>query len=144
MAGWRDIKRQMRRDVHETMLVPAIYVASLTAAPLAVNVRPHIQFATSGVEGVGEGFADMLDVTPRIRFDRREIDVPSQNAYVAVGPDEIYRVDASRPPDDTFIYANVTQLSVADARALPFANWDAAKSPAVNPNYDRVITGVSE
>ncbi len=144
MSGWREAKRQMRRDVHETMLVPAIYVARLGSTPLAVTVRPHTQFGTSEAEGMDGGYANMLDVTPRIRFDRREIDVPTQNAYVAIGPDEIYRVDAARPPDDTFIYANVTQISVAEARALPFADWVIAQVPAVNVTYDQIIAGVSE
>ncbi len=143
MSGWRDTKRQMRRDVHGTMLVPAIYVAP-GGEPKAVTVRPHVQFANSEIGGAGEGFADLLDVQPRIRFDRREIDVPSKNAYVAVGPDEIYRVELSRPPDVTFIYANVVQLGVAEARALPFADWVEGKVEAVNANYENIIAGVSE
>lgn len=143
MSGWRETKRQMRRDVHDHMLVPAIYVARLGGTPMSVTVRPHTQFATTEVSS-DEGFAGLLDVTPRIRFDRREIDVPTQNAYVALGPDEIYSVDASRPPDDTFIYANVVQLDVAACRALPFADWVANQVPAVNANYDRIVAGTSE
>ena len=144
MAGWRELKRQMRRDVQDTFLVPAIYLASHSGAtPKAVNVRLHVRFNSDEWEGES-GLAAMLSETPKIRFDRREIDIPSGRAIVAVSQDEMYIVDAAEPPDDTFIYATVSQMPVADARAKPFAQWDADKTPAINTDYDKIITGVSE
>ena len=144
MAGWREHKRQMRRDVQETFLVPAIYLASHSGAtPKAVNVRLHVRFNSDEWEGES-GLAAMLSETPKIRFDRREIDIPSSKAIIAVSQVEMYIVDAAEPPDDTFIYATVSQMPVVEARAKPFAQWDAAKTPAVNADYDKIIAGVSE
>lgn len=144
MAGWRELKRQMRRDVQETFLVPAIYIASHTGAqPRAVNVRLHVRFNSDEWEGES-GLAAMLSQTPKIRFDRAEIDVPSTQAIVAVSQDEMYVIDAAEPPDDTYIYATVSQMPVTEARTKPFAAWDAAKTPAVNAKYADIIAGVSE
>lgn len=143
MFDWRSEKRGMRRVVHSTMLVPALYLLTPTSTPLLVHVRPHITFAKGEIEGEA-GLAVMLDQRPRVRFDRKEIDVPEHRAYLALTAEEIYRVGESDPPDDEFIFAQVTAMPLEQALALPFAAWKAAAVPAVNPNYDRIIAGVRD
>ena len=119
MVAWRDIKRNMRRTVHHTMTVPALYLAQRSSTPIPVNVRLHVKFGTADVAGIGEGFAQMLDQTPRIIFERSAVRTPRRDGIVSVAPGEAYKIGATRPPDDEYITAEVAQLSDAEAAGLP-------------------------
>lgn len=125
-VGWRDIKRQGRRDVHLTMRVPAVYLSGLSGEPaVRVNVRVHTRFATIQPTESGAGMAALLDTAPRLVFDRTEVAQPVRNALVAVSETEIYRLSNSRPPEPDFITMNVTELSEADAAEAWDDDWAA-------------------
>jgi len=141
MGSWRDIKRAMRRDVHRTMLVPALYLLTPTSAPLLVNIRPHVTFAKGEIEGEN-GLAAMLDQRPRVRFDRKEIDMPETGAVLLLTVEEGYRVGESDPADDEFVFAQVTAMTQEKTRTFDFAALKAAATPAVNPTYADILTGV--
>lgn len=128
MSGWRDTLRSMRRDVHETMRVPAIYLARSASAPIVVSVRLHVRFQDAGAAGAGEGYSQIADITPRVKFDRAQVSNPLHNATVIVSETEAYRVQHTRPPDDEWIVAEVSQLSAADAAAAWDAEWAALLS----------------
>lgn len=125
MSGWRDTLRSMRRDVHETMRVPAIYQARSASTAAVVSVRLHTRFQSAGAAGAGEGYGQVADITPRIKFDRAEVPNPLHNALVAVSQTEAYRVSFTRPPDDEWIVAEVSQLSAAEAAAAWDSDWAA-------------------
>lgn len=113
----------MRRDVHDTMCVPAIYLARTAATPVAVSVRLHTRFESVGAAGAGEGYGEITDITPRIKFARSEVANPLHKALIAVSATEAYRVSHTRPPDDEWIVAEVTQLSAAEAASAWQAGW---------------------
>lgn len=119
MAGRREHLRQMRRDLHTEMQVPAYYVAKVGANPLLVNVRLYVTFKTAEVGGIGEGFAGQLDTTPRIKFDRCELRLPARDAIVSVESGEAYRLGASRKPVGDYIEVEATRIPEADAKNLP-------------------------
>lgn len=121
--SWRDILRQGRRDVHREMLVPAVYVKPDGTSPVRVNVREHTRFATVQPQNVGQGMPSLMDTTPRLVFDRTEVDRPIRNHLVAMGPGEVYRLGASRPPNADFITVTVSPLPEAEAAAFWQAEW---------------------
>lgn len=125
MAGWRDNKRAMRRVVHETMEVPALYLTHVGATPLAVNVRDHTKFKEVQISGAGPGFADMQDTTPRFIFRRSEVATPLHKAFVIMGEDEMYTLGSSRPPDDEFITVEAAPLSAGQRAEIWDTNWAA-------------------
>lgn len=123
MTGWRDHKRKMRRDVHQHMRVPSLYVVRTGAEPRRVDVRQHTKFQETGPAGAPQGSPELADITPRIIFSRAEVPSPQRDAVVVVSETEMYRVDHSRPPDDQWITAEVVQLTQAQATALWDPDW---------------------
>lgn len=122
MAGWREEKRAMRRVVHDTMLVPALYLLRKGAVPVACDVRLHVtpKLATGGAALSSQnGFASMLDQDPRIIFRRDQVAAPQRLALIVISDVEAYRVDATRPPDDEYITAVVGQLRADEMIGLP-------------------------
>jgi len=118
MVDWREIKRAKSRVVHETMRYPALYIAP-GAEPLAVEVRLHTKFAPRDVSGVGEGFAAMLDQTPRAIFKRSEVETPVRGSILSVAVGEAYRLGAARPPDDQYITVEIAALAPGETDDLP-------------------------
>lgn len=112
----------MRRDVHLTMLVPALYLVRRADAPIPITVRPHTEFGQADVSGVGEGFAAMLDQTPRIRFKLSELPggkPPVRGSIVSIAAGEAYTVGAARPPEDEFVFAEVARMAEGETAGLP-------------------------
>lgn len=115
--AFRDLKRQMRRDLHTEMLVPALYILT-PAPPVAVNVRLHTTFAELGASQQPAYGAQMAEATPKIRFDRTEV-IPKKGAIVSVATGEAYRVGVVQPADDEFQFAAVSRLTESEATGLP-------------------------
>lgn len=114
MTSFRDIKRKMRRDVHDRMLVPALYYATPTATPRPVTVRLHTKFgAAIGTLPNNQG-AQMVEYEPKILFLTAEVARPRVGAIVSVEVGEAYRVEATDPSDDITITAKVSRLPVED------------------------------
>lgn len=131
MTGWRDQKRGMRRDVHQAMRVPAVYLTHAAAAPQRVDVRLHTQFNVAKITGAGPGFADVQDTTPRIVFSRAEVTKPLHKAFVVVSADEIYTIGSVRPPEDDFITAEVAPLSEGQRTELWDDDWQVLLDAAL-------------
>jgi hypothetical protein len=125
MGRFRELKRQMRRDVHVEASVPALYIPVSNATPVPVTVRVHrrLDGPTIGDSGSFSGFSNeaMLAITEdRLRFKRSEL--PSHlriNAIVSVEAGEAYNVEFWYPRDDEFITARVTPLPEGEAAGLP-------------------------
>lgn len=113
-----EIKRPARRALHDKAKVPALYLATPAEAPTSVGVRVHTKFQTVGdLSGGGSGWAQMQDVTPRLIFQRSEMQ-PAQGGFVSVEPGELYQISNVRPPDDEFVTVEVTQMSAAQIDKL--------------------------
>jgi hypothetical protein len=125
MGRFRDIKRQMRRDVQAETSVASLYIPAPGATPVPCNVRVHRRSDNpmlGDLPGMG-GEATMAATEDRLRFFRSEL--PSYlrtGAIVSVEAGEAYKVEFYYPKDDEFITARVTPLSEADAEGLPVPN----------------------
>lgn len=126
MVGFRAIKRDARRRLHESLATPALYLTlGVGAVPLPVTVRLHVTFGPQGeVEGGPQYAAQIQDVTPRIVFLRSQLvslpnGMPARNHIVSVEEGEAYRISNIRAPDDITITAEVARVSAADAAGLP-------------------------
>lgn len=115
----RDIKRKARRDLHQAMSVPALYIAYTGAEPVPCTVRVHTHTAPVGQLAGFAGAAERLETAPKLRFDRSEVAAPARTAIVSVEPGEAYRISNPHPADDAFVFADVTRLSAAEATGLP-------------------------
>jgi len=116
---FRDIVNKARRDLHEHMKVPALYLANASAAPLPVDVRDHTKFVITGQEAGNSASAEMSDSTPRILFFIDQLANARHGAIFSFAPGEAYRVERTTPPNGITRFAEVTQLSAAEAAGLP-------------------------
>lgn len=125
MGGFRDIKKNARRKVHDTMSVPALYLDytpldSASEDPIACNVRVHTKKVQLGdQQGTSFQFAEAHEIIPKIIFDRLEL-TPARHGVVVVADGEAYLIDNLLPPDEGFQTVEVSRLSAEDAAGLPF------------------------
>lgn len=120
MIPFRDIKRKARRDLHNHMGVPALYIESKGAEPRPITVRLHTRFDALGDQkGTNFHSAEREEVIPRIIIMRDEVPSPKRNAIVSIEPGEAYYLDAVQPPDDITITIHVVPLTAKEAEDLP-------------------------
>lgn len=118
--SFREILRKGRRDLHDHLKVPALYIAFPGAEPLAVDVRDFTRITNSGDQGSRtKGYAEMAEVTPRILFFREQLADARYGAIFSIAPGEAYRVERTEPSNDLTRTADVTPLSAAEADGLP-------------------------
>lgn len=117
--SWRDIKRDMRRDVHSNMQIPALYLEA-GKPPLEVTVRLHTKFADLGdMRGTSSAFAEKHEVSPKAILLTEEVPNPVRNAIISVAPGEAYRIDNAYPPENITITVEILRLSKDEAAVLP-------------------------
>lgn len=123
----RSIRRKARRDLHNALRVPAVYVTK-TGAPVLVHVRDHTKFRVNAIEGaVRSGNGQMVDrqeMAPSIIFMRDEIAALGitllRGGIISIERNEAYRLDNSEAPDDITVKWFVTAIStVSELNALP-------------------------
>lgn len=112
------MKRQMRRDLHREMLVPALYIETPTATPIPCTVRLHTKTSVFG-DLAGSHDAHQIEITPKAIFWLTEIAKPKRNAVISVEPGEAYRLDTPQPEDDEFVSVNIVKLDAAECAGLP-------------------------
>lgn len=71
MAGFADIRRQMRRDVHAAFAVSATYEDAFTAGPVAITVRLHNR-VVQGVGGIND-YVAVLESVDTLVFNAEEL-----------------------------------------------------------------------
>lgn len=138
MNRFREMKRQARRQLHEHLSEPALYLAATTAEPLGCTVRLHLKFDEVG-ELLRGGFSDRQELTPRILFLGEQVQ-PARNGIVVTRDMGAWRIDNDLPPDDITITTEVAKLS--RNQVLSFG-WDpdalymglAAEETASNPGF---------
>lgn len=125
MGSFRDIKNVARRKVHETMRLPALYLAyapldSASEEPVPCQVRLHTKKVKLGDQsGVSFDYAEVHEIIPRIIFDRAEV-TPARHGVVVIGDGEAYLIDNLMPVDEGYQTAEVTRLSEPEASGLPY------------------------
>lgn len=127
MIGIRDIRRKARRDLHNALRVPALYVP-LVGDPVLLHVRDHTRFRVNAIEGAvrsGNGqMADRQEMAPSIIFMRAEIQSLginlTRNGIISIEREEAYRLDNAEAPDDITVKWFVTAITnITELNALP-------------------------
>ena len=125
--AWTQLKRQMRRVVHQSMGRPAYLLARVgTSIYTEISVRgPHTKGEIKTVgQGAGEGWSEREDTQPRLIFDRIELQtknlklIPNQT-IISLEEGEAYRIGPSRPRDDQWLVVEVVPLTALEAAGLP-------------------------
>ena len=109
MNPFREMKRQARRQLHEHLSDPVLYLAGPAAVPVGCTVRLHLKFDEVG-ELLRGGFSERQELSPRIIFLGAQIE-PARNAHIITKDMGAYRIDNTLPPDDITIAAEVVKLS---------------------------------
>lgn len=119
MSRFRDIKRQARRDVHDTMHVPALYIPAPNATPVPCTVRVWRR-RDDPMTGTLQGGAQMSVSEDRLRFLRSDLPAYLRTgSIVSVEVGEAYKIDFWYPVDDELVTARVVPLTPAEAVSLP-------------------------
>jgi hypothetical protein len=71
--SWADIKASMKRDVHTTFKLSAVYRAAGSETDVAIAARLHTSQAIIG-DLDREGFAQVVQDINRVVFDMAELD----------------------------------------------------------------------
>lgn len=124
MAPFRDIKRKMRRDVHDRMNVPALYIAQPGDDGVLVHVRLHTKFDALTMDSMDNlGLVARRESKPKIIFMRDELAAEgltlARNAIVSVEPGEAYALDNADAPDDITVTYFVTVVEGDELADLP-------------------------
>lgn len=118
MPNFRDIKRNMRRNVHQHLRVPALYIApNGTATPL--NVRDFTKFGATSIEGaVRSGNGQMVErqeMFPMVLFMLDELEefqvTLLRSGVISFQRGEAYSLDNAEAPDDITVKWNVTRIT---------------------------------
>ncbi|WP_312388166.1 hypothetical protein [Stutzerimonas nitrititolerans] len=115
----RELKRRARRQLHDRMSEPALYLADSSAAPVGVTVRLHLSFNEVG-ELLRGGFSERQEITPRIIFLGSQVQ-PRHRGIVVTQDLGAYLIENDLPPDDITVTAEVSKLS--RNQAISFG-WD--------------------
>lgn len=105
--SWRDQKREVRRIVHRTMQIPAVYHGE---EAIPVNIRLHTKFDAIG-DDRSMGWAEMQVSRPRVIFMIEDGVEPQRGGVVFIQPGEAYFVDNVLPPDEISITAEVSRMT---------------------------------
>ena len=123
MRAFRETKRQARRQLHEHLSEPALYLTDTSAEPQSCTVRLHLKFDELG-ELLRGGFAERQEIAPRIVFLSEQVQ-PARNGIVITQDMGAWRVDNDLPPDDITITAEVVRLTKSQITSFGW-NPDAA------------------
>lgn len=134
MSTFREQKRAARRQVHEVMAEPVLYLESAaTKDPVVVTCRLHINFTELGdLLGVRAGFAERQETTPRVIFMNDQV-VPVSNAIIITKDMGAFRINNDLPPDDITTTAEVTEVMEREVVRYgwnPKALWLGFPAPA--------------
>lgn len=119
MGRWREHKAKALAKVHEHFEVPAVYLTHPAGTPLRLMVRVHTRLNRIENEFTFPNTPGFLDLEPTIIFRASDVEGRVyQDAFVFVGPSEVYRTGPSRPVRDGYIPVEVADASEADIAAV--------------------------
>lgn len=118
--SFREVLQKGRRELHDHMEVPALYIAFDGADPVPVSIRVHRQFAqTADMGSKTKGYAQMVEVTPRVIFLVEQLADARNSAIFSVAAGEAYRVERTDPPNDITRTADVSIIPAVETVGLP-------------------------
>lgn len=134
MATFREMKRDIRRQLHEHMSDVVLYLAERTADPIPVKVRIHDMFTDEGsIGGRDTGWAERKEITPKARFLGT---APKKGGLVVTKDMGAWAIERTYPAHDITIDVELTKLSPGQATTegldllLP---WCGLPAPTVTP-----------
>lgn len=109
-----------RSRLHGLLRVSSIYV-SPQGVETPVGVRLHTNLAMIGeLPGQkGPGYAERVELAPRIAFLDSEGVTPERGGIVSVSTSEAWRVEYVKPSDGVVTIAEVSEVRGADLAGLP-------------------------
>lgn len=125
--GFRELKAQMRADVHEVMKVPALWYATglSTGTPVPVSIRIAYKMVLTGEDqGTRLHWAQTEDKTPEVLFWLAEA-VPVRLGVIMISPTEGYRLDNLKPIDIQTQTAQAIPLLAGDLALFSYPGSDA-------------------
>lgn len=143
----RELKRRARRQLHDRMSEPALYLADSSAAPVGVTVRLHLSFNEVG-ELLRGGFSERQEIIPRIIFLGSQVQ-PRHRGIVVTQDLGAYLIENDLPPDDITVTAEVSKLSRNQVISFgwnPDAQYMglAAAEPSSNPGFQPTVVLVTK
>lgn len=122
MARWRDIKANALGRVHETFVVPAVYLTHTAGTPVRVGIRVHTKQSRVENEFTWPNTPGYLELAPHVIFAEAQVSKPAHKSFVFVSPNEVYRLGASKPAKDGYVPVEVVPASKAeiDSVTQPF------------------------
>lgn len=125
MSSFRDHKRRARRQLHQRMNVPALYLMQDGVTdPIPVTVRLHTKWDALGDQkGTSLSSAEYESMIPKaiIMLDQIPFTVAdiTRKHVISVEIGEAYRIDHSEEPDDISVTVHIVRLSPAQTVGLP-------------------------
>lgn len=103
MAGWSDVKRQARENVHATFSLPATHIKAGTGVESPVSVRLHNRQAIIG-DLDREGFSQQPQEVDRLIFLSSEVALYDvrQKDRVMLDDDRVFYLDLRCPVLDPY------------------------------------------
>lgn len=127
MSSFRDHKRRARRQLHQRMNVPALFLMAPDTLPedaIPVTIRLHTKWDALGDQkGTSLNSAEMESLVPKaiLMLDQLPFgvrDLP-RTAILSVEIGEAYRIDHAEEPDDISVTVHIVRLSAEKAQDLP-------------------------
>lgn len=117
MMDIRSIRRKARRDLHNALRVPAVYIPR-SGAPMLLHIRDHTKFNVNAIEGArvsGGQITNRQEAAPSIIFMRDEVATLGitllKGGIISVERNEAYRLDNAEAPDDITVRWYVTPIT---------------------------------
>lgn len=117
---FRDLKRQMRGVVHETMAEPVLVLRGMSVLAGPVTARLHTSIQALGALAGGEGYAEVDTITPRIVFMNNQY-TPKLGDLIVFRDVGAYQIGNVLPPDDITTTGEVSDISENQAIKLGWA-----------------------
>lgn len=102
-GGFRELKRLLRRTVHDTLAIEGLYQDSHAPLPVPVLVRWHTKSEFVGNLD-GQGYAHIIENADALIFDTETLGrqgiVLRKGGQVTFGPEQlVFQLDSRRPSD---------------------------------------------
>lgn len=111
---FRELKRQARGIVHETMAEPVLYLVGMSVVAVPVTIRLHTSIQALGALAKGEGYAAVDTITPRAVFLNSEV-LPVNGAIIITKDMGAYLLGNVLPKDDITTTAEVSLIPTNQA-----------------------------
>lgn len=124
MSTFREMKRIARKQLHDGMSEPALFLETRKDAPKPVTIRLHLSFQPLGdLPGGTQGFAQVDSVTPQIVFWNGQVELGTE-AFVITKDMGVWSIENVLPPDDVTTKVDVARLSRQSCERY---GWDLDK-----------------